>query len=174
MPHEVTIGGPREAAAIVGEIAAEVAVAAAGRPENVPPLYLFLYNLGRFRELRKEDDFGFGSDDGPPSPAKQFAMILREGPPLGVHALVWCDTYSNVTRLLDRQSMQDFEMRVLFQMNANDSSSLIDSPEAARLGVHRAIFYDEGQGLLEKFRPYGLPTNEFLAWTQKQLKSRCR
>jgi hypothetical protein len=70
--------------------------------------------------------------------------------------------------------MQDFEMRVLFQMNANDSSSLIDSPEAARLGVHRAIFYDEGQGLLEKFRPYGLPTNEFLAWTQKQLKSRCR
>ena len=134
----------------------------------------FSYNLGRFRELRKSDDFGYGSDEGPPSPAKQFATILREGPPLGVHALVWCDTYSNVTRLLDRQSMQDFEMRVLFQMNANDSSSLIDSPEAARLGVHRAIFYDEGQGLLEKFRPYGLPTNEFSAWTQKQLKSRCR
>ena len=171
-PHEVTIGGPRDAAAIVGALAAEVAARQQHGRENVPPVYLFLFNLGRFRELRKADDFGYGSDDGPPSPAKQFATVLREGPPLGVHALVWCDTYSNVTRLLDRQSMQDFEMRVLFQMNANDSSSLIDSPEAARLGVHRAIFYDEGQGLLEKFRPYGLPTREFLAWTEKQLKER--
>ncbi len=105
-------------------------------------IYLFLYNLGRFRELRKEDDFGFSSgDDGkPPSPAQQFATILREGPPLGIHTLIWCDTYSNVARMLDRQNMQDFEMRVLFQMNANDSSSLMDSPEASRLGVHRAIF----------------------------------
>jgi hypothetical protein len=171
-PHEVKIAGPRDVAAIVGEIAAEVAARQQHGRENLPPVYLFLFNLGRFRELRKADDFGYGSDDGPPSPAKQFATILREGPPLGVHTLIWCDTYSNVTRLLDRQSMQDFEMRVLFQMNANDSSSLIDSPEAARLGVHRAIFYDEGQGLLEKFRPYGLPTKEFLAWVEKQLHGR--
>ena len=171
-PHEVRIAGPRDAAAVVGEIAAEVAARQQHGRENIPPVYLFLFNLGRFRDLRKADDFGYSSDDGPPSPAKQFATILREGPPLGVHTLVWCDTYSNVTRLLDRQSMQDFEMRVLFQMNANDSSSLIDSPEAARLGVHRAIFYDEGQGLLEKFRPYGLPTKEFLAWVQKQLQGR--
>jgi ABC-type multidrug transport system fused ATPase/permease subunit len=171
-PHEVRIAGPRDAAAIVGQIAAEVAARQQHGREDTPPLYLFLYNLGRFRELRRADDFGYGSDDGPPSPAKQLATILREGPPLGVHTLVWCDTYSNVTRLLDRQSMQDFEMRVLFQMNANDSSSLIDSPEAARLGVHRAIYYDEGQGLLEKFRPYGLPTKEFLAWTKKRLGER--
>ena len=63
-------------------------------------------------------------------------------------------------------------MRVLFQMNANDSSSLMDSPEASRLGVHRAIFYDEGQGLVEKFRPYGLPSDEYLAWVKKQLHGR--
>ena len=74
--------------------------------------------------------------------------------------------------MLDRQSLQDFEMRVLFQMNANDSSSLIDSPEAARLGVHRAIFYDEGQGLMEKFRPYGLPSTEYLAWVKQHLHQR--
>ena len=114
-------------------------------------------------------------DDGPPqSPAKQFAAILREGSPLGIHTLVWCDTYSNVTRMLDRQSLRDFEMRVLFQMNANDSSSLMDSPEASRLGVHRALFYDEGQGRMEKFRPYGLPSNEWLAWAKEQLHQRPR
>ena len=64
----------------------------------------------------------------PPSPAQQFAAILREGPPLGIHSFIWCDTYSNVSRMLDRQSLRDFEMRVLFQMNANDSSSLMDAP----------------------------------------------
>ena len=57
-------------------------------------------------------------------------------------------------------------------MNANDSSSLMDSPEASRLGVHRAIFYDEGQGLIEKFRPYGLPSDEYLAWVKQHLRGR--
>jgi len=71
--------------------------------------------------------------------------------------------------MLDRQSLQDFEMRILFQMNGNDSSSLMDSPEASRLGVHRAILYDEGQGLVEKFRPYGLPSNEYPRLGQKAL-----
>ena len=74
--------------------------------------------------------------------------------------------------MLDRQSMQDFEMRVLFQMNANDSSSLMDSPEASRLGVHRAILYDEGQGRMEKFRPYGLPSAEWLAQVESHLRGR--
>ena len=83
--------------------------------------------------------------------------------------MLWCDTYSNVNRMLDRQCLRDFEMRVLFQMNANDSSSLMDTPEASRLGVHRAFFYDEGQGRMEKFRPYGLPSTEWLARVKKHL-----
>ena len=46
----------------------------------------------------------------------------------GIHTLMWCDTYSTLNRLLDRQSLRNFEMRVLFQMNATDSSNLMDSP----------------------------------------------
>jgi hypothetical protein len=173
VPQPVRRAGVREAAALVAEIAAELAARQQAAHENYPPIYLFVYNLGRFRDLRKEDDYGFSSgDQQPASPAKQFAAILREGPPLGIHTLVWCDTYSNVTRILDRHSLQDFEMRVLFQMNGNDSSALMDSPDAARLGVHRAILYDEGQGLVEKFRPYGLPSPEFLAWIKEQLGPR--
>jgi hypothetical protein len=54
-------------------------------------------------------------------------------------------------------------MRILFQMNANDSSNLMDSPVAARLGAQRAFFYSEDQGKMEKFRPYGLLTASFLS-----------
>ena len=54
-------------------------------------------------------------------------------------------------------------MRVLFQMSAADSSQLIDSPAAGRLGENRALFYSEEQGRLEKFRPYSPPDDEMLA-----------
>jgi DNA segregation ATPase FtsK/SpoIIIE, S-DNA-T family len=40
------------------------------------------------------------------------------------------------------------------------------------LGVHRAILYDEGQGRMEKFRPYGLPSAQWLAWVKEQLARR--
>ena len=137
VPHDVKIVGIKDTPS-VAEIAAEIAARHQSVAENAPPIFVFLYNLGRFRNLRKEDDFGFSSDSGGASPAKQFVTILREGPE-GVHTLVWCDTYTNVTRQLDRRNLQDFEMRVLFQMNATDSSSLMDAPDAGRLGVHLAI-----------------------------------
>ena len=173
-PHVVKIAGIRGTGEIIAEIAGELAARQQEEHEDRPPIYLFVYNLGRFRDLRKDEDFGFsaGDDGQSANPAKQFAAILREGPPLGIHTLIWCDTYSNVTRMLDRQSLRDFEMRVLFQMNANDSSSLMDSPDASRLGVHRAFFYDEGQGRMEKFRPYGPLSAEWLAWVKKQLHER--
>jgi hypothetical protein len=47
-------------------------------------------------------------------------------------------------------------------MSSADSSSLIDSPVAAKLGPQRALFYTEEQGQLEKFRPYALPSPEWL------------
>jgi S-DNA-T family DNA segregation ATPase FtsK/SpoIIIE len=97
---------------------------------------------------------------------------LRDGPALGVHTLLWCDTYNNVSRWFDRQGLRDLELRVLFQMNATDSSNLIDSPAAGRLGVHRAILYNEGTAHLEKFRPYSLPSDDWLAWIKVQLHSR--
>jgi len=56
----------------------------------------------------------------------------------------------------------------LFQMSGSDSSNLIDTPAAARLGLHRALYFTEEKGQPEKFRPYGLPETEWLEW----LKSR--
>jgi len=68
------------------------------------------------------------------SPAVQFAMLLREGPGVGVHTLLWCDSLNNLNRGLDRQSLREFEMRVLFQMGQNDSArSSTHAGEQARL-----------------------------------------
>lgn len=155
---------------ILGEIHAERARRQEEGQDGLPPIYLFIYNLARFRDLRKEDEFAFGrEDDKPPTPGKMFSAILREGPACGIHTIAWCDSYATVSRLLDRQSLRDFDLRVLFQMNATDSSSLMESPDAAKLGVHRAIFYDGGHGQMEKFRPYGLPSAAWLEEVRRQL-----
>src|SRR5262249_56154724 len=107
-------------------------------------------------------------------PPEQFAALLREGASLGIHTLVWCDTFNNLQRALDRQSLHEFDMRVLFQMGVADSSNLIDSPLAAKLGLHRALFHSEEQGRLEKFRPYGVPSDAWLAGVRKLLRGRSK
>jgi S-DNA-T family DNA segregation ATPase FtsK/SpoIIIE len=50
---------------------------------------------------------------------------------------------------------------VLFQMSANDSANLIDSPAAGNLGLHRALLYNEALGTVETFRPYAEPEGEW-------------
>jgi hypothetical protein len=63
-------------------------------------------------------------------------------------------------------------MRVVFQMSANDSSSLIDSPAASNLGLHRALFYNEHDGTLETFRPYASPDLTWIGQTTTSLLAR--
>ena len=138
---------------------------------TVPSIFLVINGLQRYRSLRKsEDDFSFSTsdEDKKPNAGKQFAELLREGPPVGVHVIAWCDTLASVERTLERGSIREFDNRVLFQMSANDSSNLIDSPAANRLGFFRALVYSEEQGVMEKFRPYGLPDD---AWAVKTLET---
>jgi S-DNA-T family DNA segregation ATPase FtsK/SpoIIIE len=54
-------------------------------------------------------------------------------------------------------------------MSANDSASLIDSPKAGALGLHRALFYNEQEGWLETFRPYALPGADWIEQTAQNL-----
>ena len=141
---------------------------------KAPAIYLLIFGLQRYRILRRNDDgFSFSMDqDAKPQPDKQFAEILREGPPVGIHTVIWSDTLAAVERTLDRQSVREFDNRVLFQMSAADSSNLIDSPVANNLGYHRALFYSDEQGILEKFRPYAPPEKAYFQQVQEDLQSR--
>jgi energy-coupling factor transporter ATP-binding protein EcfA2 len=132
------------------------------------PRFLFLYGLHRLRDVRRpDDDFGFSKKGEEQNPYRQLVRLLREGPPVGLFTIVWCDTAANLQRYFDRQTLREFEMRVVFQMSATDSSTLMDTPVASRLGPQRAIFYTEDQGKLEKFRPYALPPVEWLRGLKK-------
>ena len=98
--------------------------------------------------------------------------LLRDGPTVGIHTLVWCDSLTNLMRTFERGALKEFELRVLFQMSAADSSQLVDSPAASKLGPQRALFIHEETGTLEKFRPYSFPTNQWLEDVSASIRSR--
>lgn len=175
LPHRVNVVQWRDVAAAINEIAVELQRRQDANIHDAPAIYLFIHALQRYRMLRQEEDFGYSmsSDpDAPPRPEKQFSTILREGPTHGIHTLAWCDTANNLTRSLDRQGLREFEIRVLFQMGAADSSNLVDSPLAAKLGLHRALFFSEELGTLEKFRPYAMPDEQWVKHAMETMQRR--
>jgi hypothetical protein len=173
LPRRVEVASMRDTARVINEIATELTRRETAGEEDAPPIYIVIFNGGRFRELRRGDeDFGFSMDrDKPASPDKQWGEILRNGPAWGIHSLVWCDSYNNVNRILDRVAMREFEMRVAFQMSAADSSSFLDNPAATKLRQHRGLFASEDLGTIEKFRPYGIPTEAWLAEVKRAISA---
>ena len=154
-----------------------------------PSVYVVVNALQRFRALQRDESGAFGmsagggsssfsdilggdEDGGGATPAhvaptvrpdEVLAELLRDGPSVGIHVIVSVDTLSQLERRLSRESIREFDAKVLFQMGANDSSVLIDSPAANRLGFYRGLLASEEQGSLQKFRPYGPPSAATLA-----------
>jgi S-DNA-T family DNA segregation ATPase FtsK/SpoIIIE len=175
LPHPVTNVTWRDLGAVYTGIAAEIKRRQESASDDQAPVYIFIYDIQRFRDLRKsDDDFGYTryDEDKPIPPAKLFSDILRDGPPNGVHTIIWCDSVNNMNRTLDRQGMKEFENRILFQMSANDSSTLIDTPAGSKLGENRALYYSEEANRIEKFRPYGVPEAEWLDSVKKRFAAR--
>ncbi len=174
LPHQVRNVTWRDLGAAYTELTDEINRRQTAASDDQAVVYVFIYDIQRFRDLRKaDDDFGFSSrsyDDEPKAdpPSKMFVTVLRDGPPVGLHTTVWCDSVNNMNRTFDRSGIREFENRILFQMSANDSSTLIDMPAASKLGENRALYYSEEENRTEKFRPYGIPEAEWL----EQVKAR--
>ena len=169
LPQPVQWGRRRELSAMIAAVAAELERRQTLPDEalrGLPSVYLAVYGLHRARDLRADEGTGFSSysdEPKPPSPAQQFPTILQQGPDLGIHTLVWCDTVVNLNRILDRRAQREFETRVALQMSADDSSNLLDSTAAARLGMYRAILVSDEEARQEKFRPYNVPEEAWVA-----------
>ncbi len=161
VPHETVLAGNRNLAEVVAGLAEELQRRA--DPETSgPEIFVLIQGLQNFKPLRQEDEFSFSSSSAAPTPAATMLSLITEGPARGLHVIVTCDTYNNVSRFLGRKALSEFEMRVVFQMSASDSASLIDSPAAATLGLHRALFFNDRESTLETFRPYAPPDSGWL------------
>jgi hypothetical protein len=159
LPHPVLRPGRSGLAQTLNELALEINQRTGDETasENVA-IFLVIAGLQTFKQLRPEDEFSLSTAEPGASgnaPAN-LSTIIREGPSHRCHVIVTVDTYGNVARFLGRKALSEFQSRILFQMSPNDSASLMDSPEASKLGLYRALLHDEREGSMEKFRPYAL------------------
>lgn len=123
---------------------------------NDEKVYLFFIGLQRARDLYAPDSWS------PPEETKKFTTILEEGPDVGVHSFIHCDTKANMNKILS-QSLKEFDIRVTLQMNAMDSSAILDSILASKLDANRAVLYNEEHSAdLEKFCPYEFPNKKWI------------
>jgi hypothetical protein len=166
--------GAHDIPAVMNDLAATLKARLSGEqpPASAPAVFLFIHGLQKFKKLRQEDEFSFSSSDSGPSPGAQFNELIAEGSSAGIHIVAAVDTFNNLNRSMSRKALSEFEMRLVFQMSANDSASLIDSPKASTLGLHRAILYNEQSGQLETFRPYATPDATWLEQAAAQLARR--
>jgi len=161
--HPVTLAKPGDLPELLGGLGEEMKKRSESPDaDSSPPVFLLIHGLQRFTRLRFDEELSFSSDPAvASSPAMVLNNLVTEGTRLGFHVIASCDSYNNVNRYLSRKAFSEFEMRVLFQMSANDSASLIDNPKASMLGLHRALFFNAQEGYLETFRPYALPATDW-------------
>lgn len=127
------------------------------------PVLAVVLQLGRLRELRREEEFSFGTSES--TADKKLEEILRDGPSYRIHSVIWADSFSTVNRWLSRVALRELEVRLLMQMSDHDSSNLVDSLAAAKLGDYVMLLHDEATGQQEKFRPYSWPSLvELTSW----------
>ncbi|MHC5053779.1 MAG: FtsK/SpoIIIE domain-containing protein, partial [Planctomycetota bacterium] len=173
LPHGLEIVEPRKIPAVMEELE-KLATSDDDVDEKARKrVFIFVFGVQRFRTLRQDEDAMFSLDREETTPPSQlFANILRDGPERRVHSVVWCDSLGNLNRTFSRKTMREFDVRVLFQMSASDSSELIDATTANDLGLHGALLAIESDGTTEKFRPYTVPSPEFLGNLKKRLGAR--
>jgi hypothetical protein len=175
VPHEIVQASNATLAETMGALAEELKKRTADESAAAPETFVLIHGMQNFKKLRQEDEFSFSSSESAAvNPAAVLQNLISDGPAHGIHIIATCDTYNNVNRFLGRKTLTEFEMRVLFQMSASDSASLVESPDASTLGLHRALYYNDREGYTEIFRPYARPGNEWIEEIARQLKSPSR
>src|ERR1043166_6441015 len=175
LPHSVRIIEKADFTPFLREIANEIdARVSLTDSEKIPSTFITILGLHRDRGLRRVDvssRFSAVSSQGT-NTADLLTKICRDGPPYGIHSIIWGDTFATFEKVFSRRDIEEFAFRVCLQMSESDSRALLDSDIAHRIGSHRAVLLnDEQNARIEKFRPYSqihIPwLEEFLAAAAK-------
>ncbi|MBL9136307.1 MAG: ATP-binding protein [Verrucomicrobiales bacterium] len=173
LPLQWETAGPGELDAVLTGLSEDLQSRLADGARGARPVtVLFIDGIQNFKKLRQDDEFAFGGEDAGVSAGARLKELVMEGAPMGIHVVATCDTYGNVLRYIGRKALAEFGFRILYQMSANDSASLMDGPEASRLGGFRALLHDEREGVHEVFRPYAEPSADWVSRTVQGLADR--
>jgi len=158
LPHEVQIVGPQTAPAAVAALTAELdaRLADAGnapRPPD-PQRFFLVAGLHRWQELGAEGEWGKQSEA-----AAALTRLAEHGPEVGIHVVIWADSFATAERALRRSGVGQFALRAAVRLQSpTESDALLGVPAAAGLADDRALFRDADwpHEQVEKFKPYSI------------------
>ena len=85
--------------------------------------------------------------------------LAEHGPEVGIHVVVWADSYATAERALRRPGIGHFGLRAVLRVHSpTESDALLGVPAAASLADDRALFRDTDwpHEQIEKFKPYSI------------------
>ena len=179
VPHKVEVLGRHDLDVLV-ELAAEVARRVENPDEaksRAPTIIFTILGLHRARQLREQDGGGsrfIRRDDETSKPDLRTCLVqvLKDGPEVGVHVLLWSDAYSNLTKVLDGSELDDLGLRIAGPLAAQESTKLFDDHIASTIEKpNRMVAYDDERvGKLQMITPYAVPPIELIY----EIGDRCR
>jgi len=156
LPHDVQIVGPQAAQAALADLSAELdaRIADATGPPRPPDArrFFLVAGLHRWQELGAEGEWGKQSQA-----AAALTRLAEHGPEVGMHVVIWADSFATAERALRRPGIGQFALRVALRLpSPAESDALLGVPAAAGLADNRALFRDADwpHEQVEKFKPY--------------------
>lgn len=157
-----SIHGRRQAPALLASLRDDVRQRIAEDLTSQSPALLVLSGMHRARDFDAD-----GSDYETASELSDaLTEIMRDGPEVGIHTVVWCDTLQNLSRRLPPGGLRELAWRLVGKMSADDSASLIAVDTAASLREQQVIAANEDRGVLQRCTAIGVPA---AAWMRELL-----
>ena len=153
LPHDTRVVGASCALDVLRDLTKDLEARLADAAAASQPRRFFMV-----AGLHRWQDLGADSEWGKPTEATSLLTRLAEhGPEVGIHVVVWADSYATAERALRRPGIGQFTLRVALRLQSpNESDALLGVPAAASLADDRALFRDVDwpHEHVEKFKPY--------------------
>ncbi len=117
---------------------------------------LVIAGMGRAR------DFDPGDYDDE-SASRVLGAILRDGPEVGIHTVMWFENASSVRKRLGGDQLNECGLRMIGPMARDESSELADTPDGAYLKPGQAIVADVDRSTTTKVRRFASPPAGWLS-----------
>jgi DNA segregation ATPase FtsK/SpoIIIE, S-DNA-T family len=153
LPHETRIVGAAGGIDVLRDLTKDLEgrLADAG-PASQPRRFFMVAGLHRWQELGAEGEWG-----KPTEATTLLTRLAEHGPEVGIHVVVWADSYATAERALRRPGIGQFTLRAALRLpSPTESDALLGVPAAASLADDRALFRDADwpHEHVEKFKPY--------------------
>lgn len=133
-----------------------------------PDIYLLLHGLHRIDDLHPAS-----GQPGSAAPLAQLlSAIIRQGPEVGIHALVWCDRLQSLESALGDDIPGYIDYRVSFEYalgRPDTSASRVMAERSSVAFTAYAELYDGASAQPKKFRPYAVPSHTWLQASAGQI-----